>query len=275
MNINNLGIDSPLKWIGGKKLLRNEIISRFCPHECYIEVFSGALWVYFYKNPSKVEIINDLNGELINFYKVLQSNPEGFKKGIKYLLSSREMFNSFRNIDIRKVSSLARAVRFYYLIHFSYNAMSQYWNTSVVRGVNVNVWDNNSIDDITRRLRGTHIEQMDAIKLIERYDRDFVLSYIDPPYYGLNYYDKSGAGTHESNFTERDHERLADTLRNCQMKWILSINDEPEIREMYKGFNIEIVSFHYSSKSNMGLDKEDTICNELIIRNYEGRTMLR
>ena len=90
MNINNIGIDSPLKWIGGKKLLRNEIVSRFCPHQCYIEVFGGALWVYFYKNPSKVEIVNDLNGELINFYKVLQSNPEGFKKGIKYLLSSRE-----------------------------------------------------------------------------------------------------------------------------------------------------------------------------------------
>jgi DNA adenine methylase len=64
-------VDSPIKWVGGKRNLRKLIVGIMPSHFQYVEVFGGAGWVLLYKSPSKLEILNDLNGDLINFYKVI------------------------------------------------------------------------------------------------------------------------------------------------------------------------------------------------------------
>ena len=63
---------SPLAWLGGKSKLATQIIERMPAHTAYVEVFAGAAWVLFSKEPSKVEIINDINSELVNFYRVVK-----------------------------------------------------------------------------------------------------------------------------------------------------------------------------------------------------------
>lgn len=68
-------LNSPFPWVGGKRLLRNHIISLIPEHRCYVEAFAGGAWVYWGKEPSKVEVINDINGDLINLYKQIQDTP--------------------------------------------------------------------------------------------------------------------------------------------------------------------------------------------------------
>ena len=69
-------INSPFKWVGGKSRLRKQIINLLAPHTCYLELFSGAAWVLFGKKPSPVEVINDIDQDLINFFRVVKNCPE-------------------------------------------------------------------------------------------------------------------------------------------------------------------------------------------------------
>ena len=71
-------INSPFKWVGGKSRLRREIIPILPPHTCYVEPFAGAAWVLFGKPPSEVEVINDIDDQLINFFRVVKEKPEEF-----------------------------------------------------------------------------------------------------------------------------------------------------------------------------------------------------
>ncbi len=84
---------SPLCYMGGKSRLARKIASLIPPHETYAEAFAGAGWVFFAKTESRYESINDLNSDLISFYRVLQNHLEEFCKQFKFLLSSREWFN--------------------------------------------------------------------------------------------------------------------------------------------------------------------------------------
>lgn len=65
-------MNSPIPWLGGKRLLRKRVISLFPEHKCYVEVFGGGAWVLFGKEPSSVEVLNDIDGELINFYRIVK-----------------------------------------------------------------------------------------------------------------------------------------------------------------------------------------------------------
>lgn len=81
-----------IPWIGGKRRLADHIIPRFPAHDCYVEVFAGGAALYFLRPPAKVEVINDINGELINLYRVVQHHLEEFVRQFKWALTSRQVF---------------------------------------------------------------------------------------------------------------------------------------------------------------------------------------
>lgn len=82
-------MNSFLSYLGGKSLLANRIIQRMPEHTCYCEVFAGAAWVLFRKEPSRVEIINDINTELVTLYRVVQNHLEEFIRQFKWILTAR------------------------------------------------------------------------------------------------------------------------------------------------------------------------------------------
>jgi len=67
-----------IPWIGGKRRLADRLIPQFPPHECYVEVFAGGAALYFMRPPAPVEVINDVNGELVNLYRVVKNHLEEF-----------------------------------------------------------------------------------------------------------------------------------------------------------------------------------------------------
>jgi DNA adenine methylase len=256
-------VNSPIRWMGGKFRLRKTIINLLPKHVCYCEPFGGAGWILFEKAPSKVEVYNDINSELVNFFTVVRDNPEQFIRAFDYLLISREIFEKYKMLNLSGTSKINRAVRFYYLLHFSFGALMDNFLINPL-GSPSKALEN--IDKVIRQVRErlvhTIIENRDFEKLINSYDRKETIFYCDPPYYGLTDYTSQGS----KPFNKEDHKRLRDCLSKIKGKFLLSINDHPEIRDLYSGFNIKSVDIRYS----ICRSDKSTLSQELLISNYTG-----
>ncbi len=120
---------SLLNWVGGKRLLR-KTIKPLVPEDIvsYIEPFGGAGWVLFYKNRwADLEIYNDLDGRLVNLFRVVKYHPESLKDELRYLLGSREMFVQFMKLE--PVTDIQNAAKFLFLITRSFGGRGQTFGT--------------------------------------------------------------------------------------------------------------------------------------------------
>jgi len=112
-------------WIGGKRRLVPEILPLFPEHVCYVELFAGAAAVFFNKQPSRAEILNDINGDLINLYRVVSHHLEEFVRQFKWALSSRQIFEWHKMTRPETLTDIQRAARFYYLQQLSFGAEAE------------------------------------------------------------------------------------------------------------------------------------------------------
>ena len=102
-------------WIGGKRKLADHILPLFPEHQCYVEPFAGAAALFFLKEPSPVEVINDINGELINLYRVIKHHLEELYRQFKWLLTSRQIWQWLQDTPVETLTDVQRAARFLYL----------------------------------------------------------------------------------------------------------------------------------------------------------------
>lgn len=113
-------IKPPISRMGGKSKLRNKIINMLPSHTTYIELFFGAGWVYFGKDKSKVEVINDIDKELINLFKIIKYHTPEIKRLLEYEFSGRDIFEEYKNATLEHLTDIHRAIRFLYLINNSF-----------------------------------------------------------------------------------------------------------------------------------------------------------
>jgi len=254
-------MNSPLAYIGGKSRLSKQIISFISDHKIYCEVFSGAAWVFFRKHPSRVEVINDLDNELIAFYRVVQNHLEEFLRQFKWLLTSREWFEDYKNqLEAGGLTDIQKAARYYYIqrLAFAGKVRDRSYGVEVdgrVPRINL-IRMEEEMSSIHLRLSSVRIENLSWQKLIEKYDRPETFFYCDPPYHGHPDY--------KHNFALKDFQEMADALKDIKGKFMLSINDHPEIRETFRYFNRESVSLLYTVST-----KGPVEVGELIYSNYE------
>ena len=255
-------MNSFMSWIGGKKALRDEIISRFpTDYKRYIEVFGGGGWVLFHKNPGNdFEVYNDRNPNLANLYRCVRDHPDELISELTYALNSRTDFDYIRKImkTPTEIPDVKRAAYFYQLIRYSYaSGLDSYASQPH------SMWNNFPlIINACARLQKVVIENKDFEKLIDQYDRPESFFYCDPPYFETeDYYEDVG-------FTKDDHIRLADRLSSIEGKYLLSYNDCPEIRELYesRGARIESISRLSNIAQRYEAGKQ---YDELIISNYD------
>ena len=263
-------INSPFKWVGGKSRLRKQIVALIPEHSCYLELFAGAAWVLFAKPPSKVEVLNDIDKELVNFFRVVKYKPEELIQSFEWELVSRAEFERLANLDTATLTEMERAHRFYYIIMAGWGGELHYprFQTSITDGGHGNrligalKFLRKRIEPVYERLQKVVIENMDWKDCFARYDRDKTMMYIDPPYPGnsCNY-------LHNMRSWD-DHHQLADHLHKSKCKWILSSYDIPEIHNLYNGYNILSVQ----SYSGMRVKKNDTsrkLNKEVLVTNFE------
>ncbi len=254
-------MNSFIGWVGGKKALRDVIVSEFPvePVKKYVEVFGGAGWVLFHKEKlsKQLEVYNDVDSNLVNLFKVVKYHPKEFEREMELTLPARETFNDFKEqIDVSGLTNIQRAVRYFYLIKKSFGSAKDSFATNG-RGL-VNTIDR--LAEIQKRLNGVVIENKDFENLLKVYDKPDTLFYLDPPYHETEKYYKNG-----TEFTETDHIRLHNCLKGIKGKFILSYNDDAFIRELYKDFVVKEASRRTTLSS--GDNKKEF--KELIIKNFD------
>lgn len=248
-------MNSFIGWIGGKKLLRKEIIARF-PEDYgrYIEVFGGAGWVLFGREPQtgQLEVFNDANGDLVNLFRCVKYHADAVQEELDWLLSSREIFTDFL-ADRHRMTDIQRAARYFYLIKTSFGCDTRTFGTAS----NPLERATDYLATVKHRLNGVVIENLDFERLIRIYDRSDALFYLDPPYHGTEWH-------YQAAFADADHQRLRDVLQGVKGKWVLSYNDDDYIRNLYKDYRIEGIE----RNNTLPGDSNSRKYKELIIRNY-------
>lgn len=245
-------------WIGGKRRLAKHILPLFPAHTCYVEPFCGAAALYFLKTPSKTEIINDINGELVNLYRVVKHHLEEFIRQFKWALVSRQIYKWLQDTPEETLTDIQRAARFYYLQKqaFGGKVADHTFGTSTTSAPRFNLLRiEEELSMAHLRLSRTLIEHLDWHQCIERYDRPHTLFYCDPPYWGTE-----GYGV---EFGLENYDHMADLARRIKGKMIISVNDIPEMRQVFNGLNMQSVDISYNLKvtGKPSPKKELVICN--------------
>lgn len=251
-------MNSFLAWIGGKRLLRKEIIKRFpAEFDRYIEVFGGAAWVLFgSERHAPMEVYNDANSGLVNLFRCVKYHCDELQRELAGYLNSRELFEDIRaQRDIRGLTDIQRAARFFLLIKMSYGSDAHSFGC-IAHNLHNSI---RYMDAIRQRLAMVVIENKDFESLIKVYDRPGALFYCDPPYWGAEEY-------YKGDFTSQDHQRLKDTLSRIQGRFVLSYNDCEAIRSLYTGVTIDAVNRQHNLKSRER--RAQNLYNEVIIRNF-------
>jgi len=179
-------------------------------------------------------VYNDIDGELVNLFQVVRDRPREFQERARFLLYSRELYELWRReFEERKAPAdpVERAFRLWYCLRAAFGAdLGSGWGFSrkgrphgarALRTIQ-------EVETFSARLAGVYIDHLDFRVCIKNWDGPDTFFYADPPYFGLRPY--------RIPFSEQDHGDLARILRGMRGKWLLTINDHPFIRDLYKGY---------------------------------------
>lgn len=209
-----------LRYHGGKWMLADWIIAHMPPHRVYVEPYGGGGSVMLSKEPSDLDVINDLDGDVINFFRVLRERPDELARAIELTpFALAELDLSYEPTD----EPVERARRVYVRSWQGRGTSRGQWRvgwrrqTQSDKASALRDWQRplDNLYAVAARLRQVQIDQDDAIRCILRYDRPDTLFYCDPPYPAETRGRwKTSAYQHE--MTTEDHERLAETLMDIQ-----------------------------------------------------------
>jgi DNA adenine methylase len=216
-----------LHYPGSKWSLAEWIISHFPAHQTYLEPFFGSGAVLFSKQRSKLETVNDLDGEVVNLFQVIRSRPDELAHVIRFTPHSREeYYNSYLEAE----DDLERARRLIVRLWQGRGGKTSHrtgWRSMIEMNGPLpgKEWLKfpEKISAVAERLIGVQIENQPAIDLIKRYSRQNVLIYADPPYI----LSARTTSSYKHEMTEDDHEQLIQTLEKHPGPVILSGYSHP------------------------------------------------
>ena len=225
---------SPVHWYGGK----GKMVAKLLPllsveHQTYVEPFGGAASLLFAKPPSPVEVYNDIDSGLVNFFRVLQ-NPEhlcALYRKLVFTPYAREIYNEFRNTWQDQEDSIERAYQWFVVARMSFSgAFSASWSSAITHGsrgmlATASKWQTavQHLPYTSARLWRVQIEQQDWRVILKRYDRPATLFYLDPPYPHASR--KSRGYEHE--LTDQDHKELVKAAIGLEGMVLLSSYRSP------------------------------------------------
>ena len=244
---------------GGKKKQLAKLITRILPkHKTYVEPFASGAAVYFAKDPSDIEVLNDKNREIIFAYRFLKKCTE---RDIARLRRMKTEYNRAHWFKLRDASipseEVARFHRFLYvrLFSFGYNETSTIGEGSDFGGRNLNNLYNR-IPRIKERLKNTKLRNQDWRKIIKDFDSPDTIFYCDPPY-------PEQQANQKTDLTE---EEIFSVLRRIKGKFLLSLNNSKTVRELGKGLHIRRVQVRRTLENREGRAHVDS---EVLISNYD------
>jgi len=224
---------TPISYYGGKQSLVSTILPLIPPHTLYAEPFVGGGAIFWAKDKSPVEVLNDTNRELINFYQVVQRDFVSLEKEVRISLHSRSLHRDAHVINAAPhlFSEIKRAWAIWVLSTQSFSSLLDgTWGYDVAKPTTTQKIHNKReafTEDLAIRLQGVQLECTDAIRIIESRDRPDSFFYCDPPYVG------SDCG-HYDGYSQADFDALLTTLSRIQGKFLLSSYPNKRLTEFIK-----------------------------------------
>lgn len=214
----------PVRYYGSKWRIAPWLIAHFPPHHAYVEPFAGGASVFFRKPPSPVEVLNDMDDDVVNFFRVLRERPRALLAAIRLTPWSREEYHlSYEPAD----DPVERARRFYVRSKQTRGGPSSRsrsgwrFERRVTRTPHVRLWrETDHLRAAAERLRQAYIEHDDALAILRRYDSRDTLFYVDPPYVITSRRNTGHGYVHD--YDDDDHRRLIGALRSVSGLVILS-----------------------------------------------------
>lgn len=235
---------SPLPWIGGKFYSAQRIVDAF-PHQStyktYVDVFGGAAHILLRKPPYRhLEVYNDYNKDLVNFWMQCRNHPVELQQQIDSLPYARSLYEDWQAslFDGTEMDDMERAVRWFYVLRSATGGWIRKaagnWGHQVVR---TGFGDDAShklhsaaslFSTLAERFYRVQVECKDFANILTIYQRPTTFFYCDPPYIDAEFYYEG-----VPPFTKADHRRLAQLLNETPAKVALSYYPHPLIDELY------------------------------------------
>jgi DNA adenine methylase len=255
---------TPLSYYGGKQKLAKIILGLIPPHRVYCEPFLGGGAIFFAKEPAKVEIINDTNGELVNFYQVLKTNFRALEREIGQTLHSRRLHDQasvvYENPDM--FSAVKRAWAVWILSNASYGSKLNGTFGYDRKGNNSKKLQNKR-EHFTaayeERLGRAQIECCDAVRILKSRDVPDGFFYLDPPYVGADQ-------GHYNGYTQEDFDRLLDTLAALKGQFLLSSYRNKSLTEYTEKNGWHTIELKLKNAMTNRYENKDKI--EVLTANY-------
>jgi len=250
-------------YIGGKRNLAKHLSARIAAieHVTYAEVFVGMGGVFFRRDRRpKAEVINDWSEDVSTFFRVVQHHYVPFLEYMRHQVTSRAGFEKLKAQDPATLTDLQRSARFLYLqrLAFGGKVSGRHFGVNPPAPARFDVTKlGPMIEAAHERLAGVVIERLHWRDFIERYDRAGTLFYLDPPYFGCE-------GDYGRDLFDRGQfAEMAEVLRGLKGRFMLSLNDHPEVRQIFAGFDFEAKDVTYTIG---GMDRAK-VAGEVIISN--------
>jgi DNA adenine methylase len=251
-----------IPWIGGKRRLAKNLLPLVAQHQhtCYVEPFCGAAALFFMR-PDKVktEVLNDISGDLVNLYRVVQHHLDEFVRQFRWALSSRQIYDWAQMAQPDTLTDIQKAARFFLLqkLGFGGKVESRSFGTATTAPSRLNLLRiEEDLSEVHLRLNGVFVEHIEWARCVQKYDRAHTLFFMDPPYWGTEGYGVP--------FGLDQYDAMAELLRTMAGRAIVTVNDVPEMRAAFAGLTMERVAITYT----VGEAKNRKPSGELIIRNW-------
>jgi DNA adenine methylase len=251
-------------WVGGKRNLAGRICKLIdaIPHAQYCEPFVGMGGIFLRRSAKPAaEVINDRSGDVANLFRILQRHYIQLLDVMRFGLTTRAEFERLVATDPTTLTDLERAARFIYLQRTAFGGKptAQHFGVSAGRPGRFDLSKlSPMLEDVHTRMAGVIIECLDWQAFMPRYDRVATLFYLDPPYWGCE--DDYG----KAMFDRTDFALLASVLGALKGSFVMSLNDRPEVREVFRAFNLCPIVTTYSVAGGGG-----KVAPELLIHNLD------
>lgn len=235
-------IRPPIKWYGGKRYLAARIVKLFPLHRVYLEPFGGGASVLLNKRPVDVETYNDLDQRVTRLFRVLRDQGDAFLSKVRLIPYSQVEFRRAKECQAT-ATDLDRAVCDFVRWRQSFGGKGESWSytTGRARGGmagDVNAWWTaiEMLPEVIDRLRRVQIICQSAFEAIPRFDHHDGLIYCDPPYaHGTRA--KGSTNVYGVEMSDHDHRRLAELLRSCKSRVVLSGYPSDLYGKLYSDWN--------------------------------------
>jgi DNA adenine methylase len=219
---------SPIVWFGGKGMMVAKLLPLIPPHRIYVEAFGGGASLLIAREPSEIEVYNDLNSGLVNFFRVLRDVKKfgTFERKANLMPYSREEFDHCKQTWATEQDAIERAFRWFVIARMSFGGIfGSSWSfglTGSARGMasHVSRWLGavEKLPEVSARLLRVQIEHKNALDLIRCYDTPETFFYLDPPYV----LSSRKCGGYEHEMSDADHQQLVGLLLDVKGKVLLS-----------------------------------------------------